>query len=532
LTREILELTDNSLFWQFSRIVSRNPYQSQLFLNCCYLILIERLVDKGQKIDEIIVPSIELKRVIDNYVILKELKINVSVLKKTSFFKNFNNEIVANILFCWNLYSTHSRKRKKKVPRNMPITLIDTFILSNSIQQKKYVDRYYPGMLDYLTEHEKSSLFFIPTLLEKYSRRDIKNINSNSKENFIFQQDFLHVKDYISAIYTLSKKQKINSEKIYFKDFNILPILKSEIGSNNSTLRGLLYFNVFKRLSENNIKIRLAIDWFENHQIDKGFNCGIHTFFPKAEHVGYKGYINSNDFSFYVNPTDFEKQNHVIPKEINVVGKGFLELSKNYCKELKVNVAPAFRFSGIWNSEVLKQKNDGKRKVLIALPIAYKESLEIVKLIIDATDIKVFDNTYYHFKAHPALDVNSLKNYFENIWPDNFLFVGGSFNDRMLESNMMLGNSSSTCMEALAMGKPVIIIGSQSNLTQNPIPNSITKKIWNLAYTPEELSTYIERFLKLDQFGIEELSDIGRKIKEDYFEPVTKENTRKFLRLN
>ena len=130
------------------------------------------------------------------------------------------------------------------------------------------------------------------------------------------------------------------------------------------------------------------------------------------------------------------------------------------------------------------------------------------------------------------MDFYKIKQIFRDNWPINFQCVEGDFTERLMESDILIGNASSTCMESLALGIPVIIIGSQSDLSQNPIPVAITNKIWKLAYTSDEISTCIEGFLNLGHFEIEELSVIMKKIKEEYFEPVTKENVRFFLKLN
>jgi len=325
----------------------------------------------------------------------------------------------------------------------------------------------------------------------------------------------------------------INDKTISFRKFRIYPLIKEDLANykyNNSTLQALLNYRFFKRLSQWGIKLKLVVDWFENQPIDKGFNLGVNTFFPGTEHIGYKGFIISEDFNFYLRPSEFEIQKGVIPREINVVGRGLIESNTKYCNDIKVNIAPAYRFVGLWKTKKPELINKSKKSILVALPIAFKESLEIVKIIFDANHS--IGNLDFNFKPHPALDFNLVKQPFQNDWPDNFKCVGGDFTARLLESNLLLGNTSSTCMEALAMGIPVIIIGSQSNLTQNPIPDTVTNEIWKIIYTAEDLSKYIYEFLNLNQNKIDEIKLIGENIKVDFFEPVTRENTRQFLKLH
>ena len=51
-------------------------------------------------------------------------------------------------------------------------------------------------------------------------------------------------------------------------------------------------------------------------------------------------------------------------------------------------------------------------------------------------------------------------------------------------------------------------------------------------YTHEEIVDAIQFYKNRGQEKIEEHEQVGRKIREQYFEPVTYETTRKFLHLN
>ena len=96
----------------------------------------------------------------------------------------------------------------------------------------------------------------------------------------------------------------------------------------------------------------------------------------------------------------------------------------------------------------------------------------------------------------------------------------------------MISNGSSTCLETAAKGIPVIINRSQSGLTQNPIPQSINEVIWRLCYTAEELLEAITYYANRDDETIRRHEEIGRRIRAEYFEPVTPEGVRRFLRLD
>ena len=80
-----------------------------------------------------------------------------------------------------------------------------------------------------------------------------------------------------------------------------------------------------------------------------------------------------------------------------------------------------------------------------------------------------------------------------------FEFVEGDFNICVEKSNLLISNASSVCVEALAKGISVIVVGSQTGLTQNPIPETITEDIWKLCYTPGEMAKAIDFFAYRDE---------------------------------
>ena len=273
----------------------------------------------------------------------------------------------------------------------------------------------------------------------------------------------------------------------------------------------------------------MVVDWFENQPIDHGLNKGIKDFYPGTYSIGYQGYIKAMDYNFYIQPTKYEIENGIIPDAIAVVGKGLKKKITIFYSKLNVITAPAFRFAGIWDMTEIS-KIDDKKSVLIALPIAMKESIEILELVINAVKLGKYDNIDFQIKPHPALDINKLKSKFDNL-PNNFKFIDGDFKECVTKTTMMLSNASSTCLESLTLGIPVVIIGNQSGLTQNPIPENVNKEIWRICYTPGELSDAISHFLNISNEERDNLKKIGEEIRAMYFEPVTRESVRKFLRL-
>ena len=534
LSEELLNSTDKSIDWLVNSTTSRNPYWSDIYLNICYLALIKQLLRENKAIEKVIVPNSELKKVLIDY--LKRNKINIKVVSSQSLKKNIKNKIRPFYNFMENIYRfilmwvSRDKRRKESIPTDHKITLIDTFFLSSMFKNGKYSDRYYNGVLEYLTDDEKKRVYFVPLILVKTGFKKIMRIAEKSDENFLFKEDYLKLSDYFFALVSPFRIRRINFSKFKFKEFNIGPILQRDFRRHIfASALSILNYRFFRRLKENKVKLRLFVNWFENQPIDHGFNKGIKDFYPETYSIGYQGGIISTDYNFYMQPTKYENENGIIPKAIAVVGDGLKKQIKRFDSTLNVITAPAFRFKSVWDL-VEAHKVSDKKIVLVVLPIAMKEGIEILKLVVSAVKIGKYDDIKFQIKSHPVLGVNKLKSKFGNL-PNNFEFIEGNFKDCVAKTTMVLGNASSTCMETLAIGIPVIIIGSQSGLTQNPIPENVNKDIWTICYTPEELSDAISHFLNISNEERDNLKKIGEEIRAMYFEPVTREGVRKFLRL-
>lgn len=542
LIEDVFYATDRSIDWLVSSTLSRNTYMNPLFINLCYLQLVKLVIKNDKELEKIIVPNKELKEVLSKSFKRKNRAIEIAVINDNLSLtgrikKRFRPLIdlyrnVGKLCVMWLL---GRKKRKNAMSKDRPIILIDTFFLPSMFKNNKFNDRYYPGLLEHLSKDEKRDTFFTPEILIR-NYRDLKKaleIAEKAKEQFIFRIDYLKTIDYLFALTSPIRMKKISFDNFSIFGYDIGPLFKDHFYKNVlnwSSLAGLLNYRFFRRLKESGVKLRKVIDWNENQVIDRGFNKGLKDYYPNTPSVGYQGYIISSDFNFYIHPTKWEVDSAIIPDEIAVVGRELVQNAKKYYKDLNVSVAPAFRFNGVWKEHAVHARCESNI-ILVALPISFKESEEIIKLIIDMLRIKKSDDLIFHIKPHPSLNIDGLKKKFKGEWREEFSTVGGDFPERVKESFLMLGNTSSTCVETLAMGIPVIIIGSQSGLTQNPIPNTISNDFWRLCYTPYELRDAIEYFMDSKHNMKSSFTDNGRRIREQCFEPVTREGVRRFLEL-
>lgn len=525
-----------SIDWWISSPASRNTFASPLFHYCCCLVLLQELIRAKEHFAEIITDSKAFKKIIEDYMAKQGVNARVTLARWS--LKRGLKELIRPLYVTFGIPLRHhllffasklTRSLRKPLPSE-PITLIDTFIIPSYVEK----DRYYPGVLDALSEKERQLVWFVPHLdrFRPWQFLQVVILLRKSERNFLLKDDFLKLRDYWCIWRHLFRVRKLQIKSSFFCGVDISSLVREEltgfrgIGSSYNPLLNICFA---KRLKEAGVELRLVVDWFENQDIDKGWNAGFRRFFPDVETIGYQGFIVTTHY-LCMYPTEEEKKSKVIPHKTFVIGRGLTRLAKRFCPTLDVKVAPAFRFQHVWRKRNHFPTANG-HTVLVALPMMINDAVYMLKLIASAAN-EITGNTRFWIKPHPTVLQSQIQRAFGTRWPEQFEFVSGDFNECVEKSNLLISNASSVCMETLAKGIPVIIVGNSSGLTHNPIPETITEDIWRLCFSPFEIKKTIDFYQNRSPEKIKEHEEVGKRIREEYFEPVTREGVRVFLGLN
>jgi hypothetical protein len=385
--------------------------------------------------------------------------------------------------------------------------------------------------MNVLTEEEKKIIYFVPTYHKPRNLLLLFRKLRTDKNNFLLKEDFLKICDYFFGWQYLWYIYRKKISPCFFLGVDISPLVREELRSFKSFSSAyipLLNYRFAKRLRQADIKIRLFVNWFENQVIDKGLNAGFNRFFSDAPSIGYQGFIIT-PHCLCMYPTIIEKENNVLPKEVAVIGRGLINSARKFCPDLNVLVAPAFRFQGVWENRKYYPE-EHIFTIMVALPVMLDVGDEILKLLERCLKKRDLTGVRFWIKQHPDNNFEMIKKQFASPWPEQFEFVDGDFNDCAEKSNLLISTGSSSCMHALARGIPVIIIGSQSGLTHNPIPPDIEQDLWRLCYDIDELSNVIDFYMNRDEQTVHHHEIITEKVRKEYFKPVTRESVRKFLK--
>lgn len=538
MIEKLSEGNEGNIDWWVSDVASRNTYASFLFRDCCYTLLAMELLESGE-IDEVVVDSKALSQVLMK--LCEKKKIRVRVIFKRGclqpilfLLKGVLGYIYTLVIHVFRYLLCRFVLPPSAEPLPTNCTLIDLFILDQSFASGQFKDRYYEDFGGFLTEKECAAHVYMPTLLVSFRHLIgvIRALRSLDKR-FLLGDDVLKVSDYVHAWAYPFRNSCFAPKEILMDGFDVSPLIRQawlEQLFSSSAMEALLKFRFARRLKERGISVRLVIDWFENQNIDKGSNAGFRKFYPETPIIGYQGF-DTQKYYLCAYPNRAEHRGGVLPHTIAVCGHAMVEERRQFFPELDVVTAPAFRYMRAWNNRAVKEKSDDLR-VLIPLPLETDSAAGIVSAAIEFICLLPPSSVQFWLKPHPAAHLEKILHRVGMSMPPEIKVVEGDFYEYLEQVDMLMGNVSSTTLEAIAWGIPVIIVANRYGITHNPIPETVPDDMWRLCYTKEEMGEAISRYAARSTEDRMRSAAIGRLVRELYFEPVTRESVRTFLRLS
>ena len=378
--KEVMEkiCDDNnySIDWWLSPSSSCSPQNSNIFHYICCIALAKYLVVSGQNISKITVESQALKKILEKYLDCKLFIINVGLLFQIK--EKFKN-ILKYVHYFFgvpfkNLYIWIQAKRTQKYMRPIGIkgiTIIDMY-LNRDLSSK---DHHYPGLFESIQPEKRKELYYLPELVKPKNLYRLFFQMRISDRNYLIKEDQLKLSDYIYAWNYLFRIKSLKCKKYIYKGINISPLIKEELINLDcfeSIFRALLNYRFVMRLKESRIKVRLVLDWFENHPGDKGLNIGFRDYYPQTQVIGIQGYP-ARQFDLGMFPLSSEVKYKVIPQKIAVIGKIWENRVTEFCENVDVIQFPALRFQQVWEERMKYPKSGFYTILMIELFLYHKK---------------------------------------------------------------------------------------------------------------------------------------------------------------
>ncbi len=460
--------TNRNKKWILSPLFSRDFVQSNFFSDLNFLGLVDHL-KKNKKIKKVKVKNTYLKKIILQKYPDLNVTINITTAIKHIFFKYceiFSNFI--KLLLCTLFMITSKNEKRKNFFKGKKITLIETFFSKNLIQNNKFKERYNKEAYLRFPKALRKRSFFFPINLSILHIKKFLKITKKDKIKFIHPLDFLKTEDYIESIFLIPSLKSIKNEPLFFKKFEISKLVKLYnffSFFNYSTFLANLNFNFLKRLKENNIKIDLILDWYENQIIDKGISMGKNEFFKDSKIKGHMGFLNDFRNIHYYYPTKLEHKLRCVPEEVLLINKNIYRQFFKNNRYIKYKIVPSSRNQEIFSINKIKtKKKNNKRILLFILSANQQESNFIFKLIENVHHKFDLSKNEIRIKTHPNTKLNYFIKKCKNIEISN-----KSIYEEILNSEIVIGGGTTATIEAQILNKKIILVGNNSEIMLNPL---------------------------------------------------------------
>ncbi len=481
LRKNYLNLIDKNFYKKInldflvSSVAEKNILSSYTFHNICLYFSIKKFLSH-KKVDILFVENEFLKKNIGKYyngkILIKNQEkisiINIIRILLTEFFTFF----ITKIFF------------KKKIIKG-EINLIDIFVTDNNSK----IDRYYK---DYFSD--KKSFFLVPTFVNFNKIKLINCFLKLNKKNYIFKSQFLTFKDLFFCFNFIFRVNKIRISKIFFKGLNIDLLIQRELylrKNLNASIVGLQNYLFAKNLKNKDKKLKNVLNWSENSSVDKGWNYGFRSFFPRIKTYGYQGYFVEKKLSS-LDITQKEFKAKTCPEYIMLSGPILKKSRSEFVKNIKFLQTRAFRFEYLFSRKFYENKN--KNQILILLNLDKETCIEIIEKIKLTNFAK--SKKMIFIKEHPLMKLN---NFYKKNLPENFKIIDGDLESIVKKFRVIITSGcSSSVYESLLSGCKIIFpindYFDKLNLEMLDVPKSYYKVCDNI----NKLDNHINYFLNQD----------------------------------
>ena len=434
-----------------------------------------------------------------NTIKVKSKTLFVKVLLKY-YLKNlylFFSYLIA--FFIYKIYYKKQRINKLEV-------IIDVFGLVDKTNEKgEFSENYLTGIYEIFEKyHTQYAILLRPYEVRKnpFKLKQFFKIINHDKKDFVFEYEFLKLSDFVKLFWLIT---------VYpFKTVRLLQKEDSDIGKifNNALVEDLQdfnYENFTKYILGKNISklqtVKTIYSWSEFQVIERSFNYAIRSNTESIELIALQFFLTYETyFNVVVDDLDFDMLSS--PHKVLVNGKQYLKERK----KVKYDVGVSLRYKDIFNFSGIKEE----KQTLVLGSYVENDTKYMIESVSGLENIV--------FKNHPAVDLKKLGKI-----PKEIELSSENIYKLFETTKIVIATASGTAVEAVACGVSVIIIASQDNLTANPLVEYGKGKIWDIAFSKDDVGTLYNNLLEYRKNNIEEIKEIASWYKDSFFMEPTEE---------
>lgn len=509
--------------------LSKNPFESQLFLHLIWMVLIDQAIRQGESKITVITASHGLTLALSELCRIRGFGC-IQYGKTRNLFRywwgNFSSLAKwFGKLFLLSYKTTLARgvfTEEYVASRLTAIELlIETYILDGDVGKDGHCrGRYFSGLLEYYrSQGIKAGYFPLLYHVPFFRLRAIYVAMKKSEDHFIPFEAFISFRDIAHAAWKSLRYGLTHwpPSTLFFQGLPVTRLVRTE--SFRAGLRGMMPFalaNTPRRMAEAGIKPKWFIDWFENQVLDKGVVLGLRKGLPECHPIAVRQYVPlSNALSLF--SSSGEVAAGVAPAENWVCGEALKPMVSRFDAVGKYFVVPALRYSYLHQTIPSMMKAD---TLLVLLTQSAEESMSILDCVAPLCQEEEKSISHFIVKPHPNVYLAALrkkaKRHFPILETNIVEWSNKKLSDLLSIAKIVVTSGSSAAVEAVCLGIPVVLIGRQVGLNFNPL-EGIDHRMWVIVYTPGELKEAIANKFSEVRLSDKERFEIAERTRKTFF---------------
>lgn len=416
---------------------------------------------------------------------------------------------------------------KKASKKDKPCYVIRSWLDSRSfLRGGEYKDLYFGSLPGYLKQ-KGENIIILGGILTGYREmvhkiRKAKNFTVMPQEYFIGYFDYFKI-----IILNFFNKPKI-SKPVMFCGLDVTDFLRESLKKDyeyNEINKNLIHYYYIRGVLKK-IKVSVFLYPFENQSWEKMSIVAFKKHSPSTRLIGY-AHSSFRPYLFGYLCSKKEEKSIPFPDKIITVGEEFrsiLEKSGNYTNNVKISAGCALRYEHMLNRNSIKRNKYGK--ILVALSMDIDYSLKLLKLLSDFLTTR--DDYEVILRPHPFMLIDVILDKYNIKLHRGFrISKGQRLEEDLKESIAVIYADTTSCMEALMCGVPVIYVDLKEQASLDPLFNINSLK-WSIS-DKNELSTVIDNIHGMDdEEYLRKWSKAAIYLKR-YFYPVEEKYMKEFI---
>jgi hypothetical protein len=407
--------------------------------------------------------------------------------------------------------------------------LFFTWIDRRSFDQNgRYVDPHF-GKLPEMLKERGFKVAYVPRILTSIPLPEAIERLGKTGELFFYPNEFVSEDEILHCNRNGRKYRPLIPDESRIGEVPVKRLADEHIDEGEKKLaKALTYRTLIRNMKDRGIYPNQIIHLCEGHNWEQVMTWAVRRDMPKTKVIAFENAVFTRMLlSMY--PAECEMNLRPLPDRIVTNGPSYRDvlIEEGFPPEM-IRIGGCIRHNYIWErigSQILPEITTPVC-ILVATPIGFSESIELVEAAIDAFGA---DARYkVVVKCHPMLDAKTLERTVgKKTNSNNVHYVDADIKELIRSSHILLYTYTSVCYEALLHGVFPVNVATECSLNLDQLEGA--PDVRYRAADIQELKRVVERIVQMNETERKEWYLRARRAVRDALAPVTAETVDAFI---